>query len=60
MQIKCLRLDGGGEYFSNEFIDFLREQGIKAVHMQQVHSVTKWYCKKEELAHCRSCSCLDE
>ncbi|MDM1625959.1 transposase family protein, partial [Escherichia coli] len=29
MQIKCLRFDGGGEYFSNEFSDFLRDQGIK-------------------------------
>ena len=29
IQIKCLRLDGGGEYLSNEFIDFLSEQGIK-------------------------------
>ena len=29
LQVKCLRSDGGGEYFSNEFTDFLREQGIK-------------------------------
>ena len=29
MQIKCLRSDGGGEYFSNEFSKFLDEQGIK-------------------------------
>ena len=29
MQIKCLRSDGGGEYFSNEFSDFLKDQGIK-------------------------------
>ena len=30
MQIKCLRSDGGGEYFSNEFSRFLDdEQGIK-------------------------------
>ena len=29
MQIKCLRSDGGGEYFSNEFSTFLDEQGIK-------------------------------
>ena len=25
MQIKCLRSDGGGEYFSNEFSRFLDE-----------------------------------
>ena len=29
LQIKCLRSDGGGEYFSNEFNTFLDEQGIK-------------------------------
>ena len=29
MQIKCLRSNGGGEYFSNEFSRFLDEQGIK-------------------------------
>ena len=29
VQIKCLRSDGGGEYFSNEFSRFLDEQGIK-------------------------------
>ena len=27
--IKILRSDGGGEYFSNEFSDFLQENGIK-------------------------------
>ena len=27
--IKCLRLDGGGEYFSHEFNRFLDNQGIK-------------------------------
>ena len=29
MHIKCLRSDGGGEYFSNEFSRFLYEHGIK-------------------------------
>ena len=29
MQIKCLRSNGGGEYFSNKFSRFLDEQGIK-------------------------------
>ena len=29
LHIKCLRSDGGGEYFSNEFSDFLQENGIK-------------------------------
>ena len=28
-RIKCLRLDGGGEYFSNEFSDFLCREGIR-------------------------------
>jgi len=60
MQIKCLRSDGGGEYFSNEFTDFLREQGIKRVTHMQVHSATKRFCKKEESTHYRNCSCLDE
>ena len=27
--IKCLRSDGGGEYFSNEFSDFLLKNGIR-------------------------------
>jgi hypothetical protein len=29
MNIKCLRFDGGGEYFSNEFNEHLKEQGIQ-------------------------------
>jgi transposase InsO family protein len=27
--IKCLRSDGGGEYFSNEFNEYLKEHGIQ-------------------------------
>jgi hypothetical protein len=26
VSIKCLRSDGGGEYFSNEFNEYLKEQ----------------------------------
>ncbi len=29
VSIKCLRSDGGGEYFSNEFNEYLKEQGIQ-------------------------------
>ena len=29
MYIKCLRSDGGGEYFYHEFNNFLDNQGIK-------------------------------
>ena len=29
LQIKTLRLDGGGEYLSNEFFDFLQKHGIR-------------------------------
>ena len=29
MQIETLSLDGGGEYFSNEFSDFLQKHGIR-------------------------------
>ncbi len=29
MNIKCLRSDGGGEYFSNEFNEYLKEHGIQ-------------------------------
>ena len=29
LQIKCLRSDGGGEYFSNEFSNFLQKNGIR-------------------------------
>jgi len=28
VSIKCLRSDGGGEYFSNEFSEYLKEHGI--------------------------------
>jgi IS30 family transposase len=27
--IKCLRFDGGGEFFSNEFSEYLKEHGIQ-------------------------------
>ena len=29
LKVKCLRSDGGGEYLSNEFSNFLRSHGIK-------------------------------
>ncbi len=29
VNIKCLRSDGKGEYFSNEFIEYLKEHGIQ-------------------------------
>jgi transposase InsO family protein len=29
VNIKCLRSDGGGKYFSNEFSEYLREHGIQ-------------------------------
>jgi transposase InsO family protein len=29
VSIKCLRSDGGGEYFSNEFNEYLQEYGIQ-------------------------------
>ena len=29
MKVKCLRSDGGGEYLSNEFSNFLTSHGIK-------------------------------
>jgi hypothetical protein len=29
MSIKCLRSDGGGKYFSNEFNEYLNEHGIQ-------------------------------
>ncbi len=29
MSIKCLRSDGGGKYFSNEFNEYLKEHGIQ-------------------------------
>jgi hypothetical protein len=29
VSIKCLRSDGGGEYFSNEFSEYLNEHGIQ-------------------------------
>jgi hypothetical protein len=27
--IKCLRFNGGGEYFANEFNEYLKEYGIQ-------------------------------
>jgi transposase InsO family protein len=29
MNIECLRSNGGGEYFSNEFSEYLKEHGIQ-------------------------------
>jgi hypothetical protein len=29
VNIKCLRSDGGGKYFSNEFNEYLKENGIQ-------------------------------
>jgi transposase InsO family protein len=29
VSIKCLRSDGGGKYFSNEFNEYLKEHGIQ-------------------------------
>jgi len=29
VNIKCLRSNGGGEYFSNEFSEYLKEHGIQ-------------------------------
>ncbi len=29
VNIKCLRFDGGGEYFSSEFSEYLKEHGIQ-------------------------------
>ncbi len=29
VSIKCLRCNGGGEYFSNEFSEYLKEHGIQ-------------------------------
>eukprot|EP00250_Pteridium_aquilinum_P029611 c3982_g1_i1 orf=3-314(-) len=29
LQVKCLRSDGGGEYFSNEFSSFVKKHGIR-------------------------------
>ncbi len=29
VNIKCLRFDGGGEYFSNEFSEYLKKHGIQ-------------------------------
>jgi hypothetical protein len=29
MNTKCLRFNGGGEYFSNEFNEYLKEQKIQ-------------------------------
>ncbi len=29
LQVKCLRSDGGGEYFSNEFITYMKMHGIQ-------------------------------
>jgi hypothetical protein len=32
VSIKCLRFDGEGEYFSNEFSEYLKEHGIQRKH----------------------------
>ena len=46
--IQCLRSDGGGEYISNEFTNFLKKHGI------QRQFSCKYTPQQNGVAHCRS------
>ena len=45
LKVKCLRSDGGGEYRSNEFSNFLRSH--KETIYIQVYPAVKWDCRKK-------------
>jgi hypothetical protein len=44
VSIKCLRSDGGGEYFSNEFSKYLKEHGIQRKYSKELFPIAKWSC----------------
>ncbi len=37
VNIKCLKFDGGGKYFSNEFSEYLKEHGIQKKYSCNYH-----------------------
>jgi hypothetical protein len=41
VSIKCLRSDRGGEYFSNEFNEYLKEQNIHVVIPHNIMELLK-------------------
>ncbi|MCO5568696.1 hypothetical protein L7F22_022395 [Adiantum nelumboides] len=64
--VQCLRSDGGGEYFSNEFSSFLKKHGIQRqftcrTPAAAVHNVTpeeKFSGKKLDLGHLKVFGCI--
>lgn len=59
LQIKCLQLDNGGEYISNEFSAFLRKHGIKR-HKPCRYTPQQNAMAEEKLAHSRGCKSSHE
>ncbi len=41
MNIKCLRFDGGGEYISNEFNEYLKKRSIQKKKVMQLFFTIK-------------------
>jgi hypothetical protein len=52
VSIKCLRSDGGGEYFSNEFNGYLKEHGIqRSTHVVTPHNIMELMNGKTSTLH---------
>ena len=49
--IRCLRSNGGKEYFSDEFISYLQGKGIWREFSCQHTPQQKWSCRKKESAN---------
>ena len=48
MQIKVLRFDEGGEYFSEEFNDYFERARNSEKIIMQIYPSIEWGCRKEE------------
>ena len=54
-KIKVLRSDNGGEFTSNEFNDFCKEDGIKRELTIPYNFTTKWCSRKKDYIYHGSC-----
>lgn len=48
LRIKCLRLDRGGEFTSNDFNGLCEKHGIKKTTFSCKNSTIEWICRKKE------------
>ena len=52
-----LRSEGEGEYFSDEFSDYLRARNSEKVLMQ-IYPSAEWGCRMKGRAHFKSCEAM--